>query len=386
MEELALGPAGILHADHHLRQQVLEHARRCEVIGGTDLAQVGHHRVAGLRTVDGEAGDHRLRVGKQVVADPGHRQVGQDRFVRGQPVELDAALRRGDQRTVRLAHALRLAGGARRVEHDRDVAAGALANLGVEETGVGAVELAADLDQPVVAGHVLVVAQPAWVVVVDVRQRRYLFPGLAHLVDLLLVLDQRIDDLRVVEHEGDVRGRGVLVHRHGDAAQRLRGAHRPVQPGPVVADDRQVHAAIEALRRQPAGERAHFVGDLGPRPGLPDAEVLLARGRMGRPHFRVAQQVPRKRALAFLHPLLHPLPRFLGRLQGKLPKRACCSALTSALDCRCPTGYSLPAPYLMFYGPKQQPSSASARLDGAPTCGDPSCIAGRVPCGDSSAR
>jgi hypothetical protein len=110
-------------------------------------------------------------------------------------------------------------------------------------------------------------------------QPRHLRPRFEHLVDLLLILDDGIGDFGVIQDVDEFGRRRVLVHRHGNPAQRLRGDHRPVQPGTVVADDREVHAAPETLRRQPAGERAHFVGDLRPAPGLPDAEILLAGRR-----------------------------------------------------------------------------------------------------------
>ena len=218
-----------------------------------------------------------------------------------EPVEPAAAARRRDERRVRLAHALRLARRAGRVEHHRHVVGAALRDLRLVPAGIRAVELAADLLQPREARHALVVAQAARIVVVDVLERGDLRHGLQHLVDLLLVLDDRVGDLRVVQHEHEVRGGRVLVHRHRDAAQRLRRAHRPVQARPVVADDRQVHAAPEALRGESARERAHLVGHLAPRPRLPDAEVLLPRGRMVRAHLRLMQQEPRKRVELFLH-------------------------------------------------------------------------------------
>src|SRR5262249_30952358 len=86
----------------------------------------------------------------------------------------------------------------------------------------------------------------------------------------------------------------VLIHGHRDAAQRLSGGHRPVQPRAVVADDREVRAALESLRRKPAGERADLGCDLRPSPGLPDAEILLAgRGTIAA-RGRVLQHQPRK--------------------------------------------------------------------------------------------
>jgi hypothetical protein len=84
------------------------------------------------------------------------------------------------------------------------------------------------------------------------------------LVDLLLVFDNGVMDFGVFQHVGHVGGRSVLVQRHRHAAQALRGQHGPVQARPVVADDGQIHAALEAERGQAAGEGAHFVVDLGP--------------------------------------------------------------------------------------------------------------------------
>ena len=80
----------------------------------------------------------------------------------------------------------------------------------------------------------------------------------------------------VLDRERHLGGHRVLVQRHRDAAQALRRAHRRVDARPVVADQREVVAALEPLRGQAAGERAHFVGEAAPAPGLPDAEVLLA--------------------------------------------------------------------------------------------------------------
>jgi hypothetical protein len=131
--------AGVLHADHHRGEQALEDARRREIAGRADFAQVGHHRIAGFRAVDGEAGDQRLGVGEQVVADPGHGQVGQDVAIGAEIVDLHPALGRGDEGRVRLADALRLAGGARGVEHHRGVVEMALLDFGIQEIGVVAI-------------------------------------------------------------------------------------------------------------------------------------------------------------------------------------------------------------------------------------------------------
>jgi hypothetical protein len=140
------------------------------------------------------------------------------------------------------------------------------------------------------------VAQAARVVVEDVLQVGALRHVLEQLVDLLLVLDDGELDAGILQHEDHLGRHGILVHRNGHAAQALRGIHRPVQAGTVVADDGQVVAALEAQLGEAAGHGAHFLGHLRPGPGLPDAHVLLARRRMVRPHLGVMFQKARKRA------------------------------------------------------------------------------------------
>ena len=97
VEQPALDRARILHADHHLRQQVLEDPRRREIVRRADLAHVGHHRFAGFRTVDRESRIEPLRVRKQVIADPCHWQIREHAVGRGQAVELATTLGRRDE-------------------------------------------------------------------------------------------------------------------------------------------------------------------------------------------------------------------------------------------------------------------------------------------------
>jgi hypothetical protein len=70
----------------------------------------------------------------------------------------------------------------------------------------------------------------------------------------------------------------------------LRRQHRPVQARTVVADDGQVHAALETECRQAARQGAHFGVDLLPVPGLPDAQVLFAERRLVRPLLAMLEQ------------------------------------------------------------------------------------------------
>jgi len=124
-----------------------------------------------------------------------------------------------------------------------------------------------------------VVRHPARVVEDHEAERRQLVLEREDLVHLLLVLCDDDRDLRVLPDVGQLAGDRVLVDRHRDAAERLRGHLGPVKPRPVVADDRQLVASLEAERRQTVGEVAHVVVVLEPRVRLPDAPVFLSDGR-----------------------------------------------------------------------------------------------------------
>ncbi len=89
MEHAALERARILHAHHRQRQQVLVDARRREGIGRADLAAVLDHGLRAFRAIHAEARDIGLRIGEDMIADPGERQIGDDLFVLGQLVEHD---------------------------------------------------------------------------------------------------------------------------------------------------------------------------------------------------------------------------------------------------------------------------------------------------------
>ena len=70
---------------------------------------------------------------------------------------------------------------------------------------------------------------------------------LEQLVHLLLVLGHGKADIGILDGEGHLGGHRILVKRHGNRAQALRRAHRGVEAWPVVANDREVVAALEAL-------------------------------------------------------------------------------------------------------------------------------------------
>ena len=278
-EQPALDEARILHADRHLGDQVLQHARRREVIGRADLAQVGHHRGRQFGAVHHQPDDVALGVGEDVVADPRHRQVGQKLVALFQAVEVGAGLGGPDQVVVAQHRALGPSRRARGVEHDGVVRAAAPGDLGGDEIGRRLEPLGAALLHLFHGQQPFVVPHPARVLVHHDFERRHLLLDLQELVDLLLVLGERKARAGMLDDVGELLGDRILVDRHRHAAQRLRGAHRPVEQRAVVADHDQPIAAAEALIGQARGEQADLGRDMAPAMALPDAVFLFAIGR-----------------------------------------------------------------------------------------------------------
>ena len=170
VEHLALESAGVLHADHHARQQHFERARRRKVKARTDLAQIGGRGVGAFRAGHAEAGHQTLRVIEIVIADPGQRQIGERDVFLGQLVEGDGVGRRLDRSLAGQHHAFRRAGCAGGVENDRRVRTLAGGDLAIEpfaELGIGGQRLAAVGDDIVHRAQlgVVIVAQAARFVV-----------------------------------------------------------------------------------------------------------------------------------------------------------------------------------------------------------------------------
>ena len=280
MDQRALGRRRVLDSDHDGGQDALPDAGRAEEIGRRDLLQVGEDRGRALRAVDGEARDDGLRVGEDVVPHPGHRQIRQDFLVLAKRLEVRRVARGRDQIAVRQHRALGRAGGARRVADDGDVVRATPGELGVEVRRVAHLKLLSELgelDQAQQPG-LAVAAHPARIVVDDVLQAAAAGSHAQELVDLLLILDDGEASLGVLDDVLHLALDGVLVDRHRDTAQCLRGHHRPVELRAVVADDRDAVAAREAERGQAQRDQASLLEVPRPGIGLPDPEVFLSDG------------------------------------------------------------------------------------------------------------
>ncbi len=124
----------------------------------------------------------------------------------------------------------------------------------------------------------IVVAHAARIVVDDGLQLRAAILDLQQLVHLLLVLGDGKARLGMVHDELKLLGHRILIHGHGDAAERLHRAHGAVEPRAVVADDGELIPSLKSESGETACQLAHFFGELTPGPGLPDAEFLFPRG------------------------------------------------------------------------------------------------------------
>ena len=279
VEQLALDIAGILHADHHAREQSLERARRREIEARADLAQVGHHSLGALRAGHAEAGDQALRIVQVMIADPGQRQIGERHVLFGQVIEGDGVGGGLDRAFAGKHHALGGAGGARGVQDDGRIGALAGGDLGIEPTTYRRIgeRLAAGRDDVLhrMQLFVVVVAQAALLVVDHLLELRQPLLDRKNLVDLFLVLDRRVARLGMGQHEGEFLGHRIRIDRHRDGPQHLRGHHRPIEFRPVGADDGDGFAAFKAEPVEADGIGAHDFERLSPSPGLPDAEVLM---------------------------------------------------------------------------------------------------------------
>ena len=80
------------------------------------------------------------------------------------------------------------------------------------------------------------------------------------------------------QHIGHLVGDRVGIDRHRYGAERLAGAHRPIEPRPVAADDGEFVAALEPELGKAEREGADLIEHLRPGPRLPNAEIFLAHG------------------------------------------------------------------------------------------------------------
>src|ERR1051325_2447183 len=143
-----------------------------------------------------------------MLADPGHRQIGEYLLPIGQLLELDRGLSRRYQIVETEHDALRLSRRARSIKEDRGVGAAAPSSLGGKKIRVSTRISPAGFDDEVVRFKIrlIVTTQTAPVGKDHGCETRASFFDLNKLVDLLLIFGQRETDFGVVEDVGHLIG------------------------------------------------------------------------------------------------------------------------------------------------------------------------------------
>ena len=103
-------------------------------------------------------------------------------------------------------------------------------------------------------------------------------PNFQQLVDLLLVFNHTKPHLGVVQGKHAFSGHGILVERHGNRAQRLRGQHGGVQTRTVGAHHHQMFTTLQPRLMQATSHVLNHLRHVRPIDGLPNAVFLLAHG------------------------------------------------------------------------------------------------------------
>ena len=257
------------HREEHLRRdarQEIEHVgRRCEV--GLVAERVADAQLA-------EPEDVRHRQPQQIAI-----ALGEQREVAAHPVRAV----RADVR-VRERHALRVAGGAARVEHLAGRVERDRAEARVDERGRGGIARGGGADRAVVGDRR--VGLP--------RARRQIdddgFYGelLDHRLGaraLVLAGDEHDLALGVLEDVADLIRRRRRIDRHEHDARRLR-AERGARPRDRVRrEDRDAVAGLDVVLDQPARDAADLRRELAPRDWRPavagadlEARAVAVRG------------------------------------------------------------------------------------------------------------
>src|SRR6266508_1572053 len=275
--EPALQEGGVVHLHLDRRDQVLPDSRGRDHEVGADFPQVLENRFGTLGAVDRAADHEGARQRPERIADPGWGQIRQHLVGPIVTLDLEDALDRAHEIAVRDHGPLRGSGGAGGVAEERHVLGTRRLNQLLEKPLPLRVQLPSHLLEVVEAEQagIVVMAEPLGVVVdhlLDLREAPF---EVEDLVDLLLVLG--IDELgiRMVDDVLDLPRDGVLVHRHGHAADGLRGHHDRIDLGPVVAEQRQLVPPLEPEMHQSEGEGPHVGEVLRPGPLLPDTLFLL---------------------------------------------------------------------------------------------------------------
>ncbi len=288
--------AGVFHANGHVREQILQDARRREIIRGADVVHVDRYGRRRFGVINRKAGDQQLGIGKHILADPGWRQIGQHFFPVGQVFQRLNHLRPVNQRSMREHHAFGLARGARGIEHGRgifradpvyriNIGAGCACRVGISQL----------LQR--FPGHkqrIAVMTQSTRVVINHMRQRMHLLAYLEHFVNLFLVFGHDNSYAGVLQHIDHLLSHRILIHGHRNGADCLLGHHGHIQARPVLTHNCNMLAGLHTEMQITIGDALHLRRHLCPGIGLPDTQVFFPERRPAAPDRCMMLQQRRK--------------------------------------------------------------------------------------------
>ena len=143
--------------------------------------------------------------------------------------------------------------------------------------------------------RVVVFPHPAAVLIDDLVNTAH---GLLHfddLIDLLLIAYDHKARAAVFKHISHLFSDGVLIQWHRHRTAHLRGDHRPIHRRTVAPDNGNEVTLFDAQLKQAQRNRSDLGLGLGPGPALPNAEFLLAIGRLVAKRRHVARKKMRNR-------------------------------------------------------------------------------------------
>src|SRR5215211_5869624 len=94
----------------------------------------------------------------------------------------------------------------------------------------------------------------------------------------------------MVENISHFLGNGVRIDRYRHRAERLCGAHCPVETRSVRSNDGKLVIPLDPKLRESKREGAHLIEHLPPGPDLPDAQILVPISRSIRMDLGIADQ------------------------------------------------------------------------------------------------
>ena len=182
-------------------------------------------------------------------------------------------------------HAFGVARGARGEKHGGHVVGLVDGHFFVEKCGGLLCKLLAPVLQVRQADqtNLLVVAQSAWVVKINMCQPCTVRANFQQLIDLLLVFHHRKTHIGIVNGKHIFSGDSVLVKRHWNRTQTLYRQHAGVQARAIGPHHDHMFAALQAGLVQATGQALDHLGQGLPCQALPNTVFLFPQCSGQRP-------------------------------------------------------------------------------------------------------